>query len=352
MLKFTNKLIINNIITLTTLLLSANLFCQTDAKKHYINTYQNMAIEQMVKYKIPASITLAQGILESSSGKSYLATKANNHFGIKCHDWTGKTVYQDDDAENECFRKYKSVEQSYEDHSIFLATRSRYSELFELNILDYKGWAKGLKKAGYATNPQYPELLIGIIEEYKLYKYDRYVMGYITEEELYQEAPHIPSKVRKNIEHNSLEQKSFDNSKLSNHSVGICECMNEALFVEIYRNRAIYVYNGIFVTYLENSETINDVAKDLKVPKRRLLKFNDLPRKAILKQGDIIYLDYKNKRSKTKYHYVKYDNETLWSISQCYSITTKELMKRNKISSSNTVLPIGTRIKLKGSAVK
>ncbi len=337
------KIIIILLITLT----AVNLYSQHDAKKAYINEYQDMAIQQMIKYNIPASITLAQGILESASGKSELAVVANNHFGIKCHDWNGKKHYYDDDEKNECFRHYKSPVQSYEDHSIFLTTRSRYSDLFELNILDYKGWARGLKKAGYATNPKYPELLINLIEEYKLYKYDRYVMGYITEEELHLDDIRITKKAKKRIEISNYEQKSHSHHEFSDFSIGICDCMNEAKFVETYNNRAIYSYNGVFATFVEKGETIKDIAKDLKAPTRRLLKFNDLPRKAIAVYGDIIYLDYKKNRAKQKYHFVKYENETLWSISQCYAIDTKKLMKRNELSSSNTPLPVGTKIKLK-----
>ena len=130
----------------------------------------------MVKYKIPASITLAQGILESGNGNSALAKYSNNHFGIKCHDWNGKKIYHDDDEEQECFRKYDNPEYSYRDHSLFLANRARYSFLFELKKDDYKQWAKGLKKAGYATDPRYPQKLIDLIERYELYKYDNIVL--------------------------------------------------------------------------------------------------------------------------------------------------------------------------------
>ena len=139
----------------------------------YIKQYAPMAIEQMQKYKIPASITLAQGLLESGAGRSELALKSNNHFGIKCHDsWRGKKTYHDDDAKGECFRVYKSVADSYEDHSQFLSGRTRYASLFKLQITDYKAWARGLKKAGYATDPSYANRLISIIEDYELYKYD------------------------------------------------------------------------------------------------------------------------------------------------------------------------------------
>lgn len=142
---------------------------KSNSTQDYINTYTKIAIEQEKQYGIPACITLAQGILESGSGRSRLATEANNHFGIKCHnDWKGKKIYKDDDKQNECFRVYDNAEQSYIDHSLFLVGKKRYAELFKLKITDYKGWAKGLKQAGYATNPKYPQLLIDIIELYDL----------------------------------------------------------------------------------------------------------------------------------------------------------------------------------------
>ena len=140
---------------------------------HYIKTYAEVAQQEMKTYDIPASITLAQGILESGMGNSRLATQANNHFGIKCHkEWRGKRIYHDDDEKGECFRVYKDPRNSYRDHSLFLTTRSRYDFLFELNKRDYKAWAKGLKKAGYATDPEYPDKLINLIERYRLDRYD------------------------------------------------------------------------------------------------------------------------------------------------------------------------------------
>ena len=143
----------------------------------YIATYADIAKEEMRRYKIPASITLAQGILESASGKGRLAVKANNHFGIKCHGWTGAKIYHDDDRSQECFRKYKEAKSSYEDHSKFLTGRGRYADLFKLKQDDYKGWARGLKKAGYYTARKYPDKLISLIERYKLYEYDEEVLG-------------------------------------------------------------------------------------------------------------------------------------------------------------------------------
>ena len=142
----------------------------------YIANYSAIAITEMKKYKIPASITLAQGILESGSGNGRLSAKANNHFGIKCHNWNGDKIYHDDDALQECFRKYTHAEESFNDHSLFLTSRSRYANLFKLKSGDYKGWAHGLKKAGYATDPKYPNKLIDLIERYKLYQYDDFVL--------------------------------------------------------------------------------------------------------------------------------------------------------------------------------
>ena len=145
--------------------------------ERYIDIHKSTAQQEMRLYGIPASVTLAQGLLESGSGKGRLSVEANNHFGIKCHGWTGKKIYHDDDAKQECFRKYKDAKYSFRDHSLFLSERKRYSKLFKLKKEDYKGWAKGLKAAGYATDKKYPQKLISLIERYKLYKYDKEVLG-------------------------------------------------------------------------------------------------------------------------------------------------------------------------------
>ncbi|MBU2951896.1 glucosaminidase domain-containing protein [Tamlana agarivorans] len=143
----------------------------------YIYAHHETAQQEMALYNIPASITLAQGILESGSGKGRLSVEANNHFGIKCHGWKGAKIYHDDDEDQECFRKYKDAKYSFRDHSLFLSERTRYSKLFKLKKEDYKGWAKGLKAAGYATDRKYPDKLISLIERYKLYEYDKAVLG-------------------------------------------------------------------------------------------------------------------------------------------------------------------------------
>lgn len=145
--------------------------------ERYIDTHKATAQQEMNLYGVPASITIAQGILESGSGNGRLSVEANNHFGIKCHGWTGKKIYHDDDAAQECFRKYKDAKYSFRDHSLFLTERKRYSKLFKLKKEDYKGWAKGLKAAGYATDRKYPQKLISLIERYKLYEFDKEVLG-------------------------------------------------------------------------------------------------------------------------------------------------------------------------------
>ena len=153
----------------------------TDKVVRYIHKYKDIARYEMSHSRIPASITLAQGILESGAGEGELTQRANNHFGIKCHGWQGEKVYHDDDKKGECFRKYPHPAQSFKDHSVFLTGRKRYASLFKLKVTDYKGWAKGLKKAGYATDPKYPNKLIRLIERYKLYQYDTGVSAAVEE---------------------------------------------------------------------------------------------------------------------------------------------------------------------------
>ncbi|UBZ09235.1 glucosaminidase domain-containing protein [Leeuwenhoekiella palythoae] len=155
----------------------AYVYAPFDKVEDYIEHFAPIAKEEMRLYKIPASITMAQAVLESGAGNGNLTKKANNHFGIKCHNWTGDVVYHDDDEKGECFRKYRDPKYSFRDHSLFLTGRSRYADLFDLEPDDYKGWARGLRKAGYATDRKYPEKLIAIIERYAMYNYDAEVLG-------------------------------------------------------------------------------------------------------------------------------------------------------------------------------
>lgn len=265
------------------LILSNSIFGQEISRKEYIEKYASLAVKQMHQYKIPASITLAQGILESNNGNSRLAVKANNHFGIKCHGWEGKKIFADDDKKNECFRNYKNVLESFVDHSLFLNKYSRYEFLFNYKITDYKSWAKGLKKAGYATNSKYPELLIKIIEENKLYQFDR-------------------EKIDENL---------------------------------ISGKRNIYMHpNKIKYVISQNQETYETIAKSLNIKLKQILKYNDNNKLSVLKVGTKVFIQPKRNRSKQRTHVVN-KGEDLRSISQTYGIKMKSLKKRNELILKN-----------------
>lgn len=249
--------------------------------REYIETYSVLAQEQMRKYHIPASITLAQGLLESGAGKGRLARLGNNHFGIKCHDWNGKRIYHDDDSRGECFRKYRSVRESYEDHSKFLVNRSRYQALFSLNDRDYKAWAKGLKKAGYATDPNYANKLIKIIEDYELYRYDR--------------SSSQTKKTSPSLSHNAFRS-------------------NNLLYIKA-----------------KSGDTFHSLGKEFGIRSRKLASYNELPVDIPLEKGDIVYLQKKkNKAAKRFRTHQVLSGESMHSISQRYGIQLKALYKMNR----------------------
>ncbi len=264
------------------------------AYQQYIDQYKDLAIEQMKRYGIPASITLAQGVLESGAGRSELARKGNNHFGIKCHTWGGATVYFDDDATSECFRAYPNVHDSYEDHSLFLAKGSRYRGLFKLSVTDYKGWARGLKAAGYATNPKYADRLIDIIQLYKLYRYD----------------------TAKTYDH-------FYARRSRDQKVG-----GAAL-------HPIYEFNENYYVKARKGDTFASIAAETGISRRKLAKYNERDKDDTLAEGDIIYLKKKRKNAPKSYkgrlHYVR-KGQSMYSISQLYGIRLKSLYKLNKLS--------------------
>ena len=273
------KIKINLVVSFIMLISFSEIFSQNLTRKQYITKYSVLAVKQMRQYKIPASITLAQGILESNNGNSKLAVKANNHFGIKCHGWEGKKIFEDDDKKNECFRKYKSPLESFKDHSLFLNKYSRYAFLFDYKITDYKSWARGLKKAGYATNKKYPELLIKIIEDNKLNIYDD-----------------------KDVE---------------------IEFISRIRNIYMHPNRIKYVKS-------ENQDTYMTIAKNLKIKLWQLQKYNDSKETNILAEGTIVFIQPKRKKGKVKIHtYNK--NESLISISQFYGVKLKSLKKRNDL---------------------
>jgi LysM repeat protein len=258
-----------------------NAVSQTITVKQYIDTFKNIAMREMLEYKIPASITLAQGLLESGSGNSRLAKQGNNHFGIKCKkDWTGCTILEDDDALQECFRCYAKAEDSYKDHSRFLKENKRYAALFLMDISDYKSWAKGLLAAGYATNQKYADLLISTIERNKLMQYDSMVIsGYNP----------YNTQIPANID---------------------------------------IVYNKVPSTVVQQNETIDKIANVNNKTINKLIKYNDLNFHSNIEPGDVLYLKPKKRKASVSNHEVK-EGETMWEISQKYAIRMSSLYKKN-----------------------
>lgn len=302
------------------------------SSEDYIEQWKITAIEQMNSHAIPASITLAQGILESGSGNSNLAKSANNHFGIKCHTtWDGKTFYQDDDAKDECFRSYDHASLSYHDHSEFLTTRQRYAELFSLKITDYQAWAKGLKKAGYATNPKYADLLIDIIEKYDLDQYDLmpYLPIEIEREKKQKEitaSHHGESPITIEAQN---ETKEIEINNLNNHQV------------EINKNRTRYIL-------VSEGDTFYRLSKEFNMSLWQLYKYNELGKRDVLRKGEIIYLDPKKGRaSKGNNIYICNQEMSLRDVSQQEGIKLKKLLQYNLSESPDTILPKGTKVILR-----
>lgn len=274
--------------------------------EQYVSEFKNAAIREMHEDGVPASITLAQGILESDAGNSLLAKEANNHFGIKCHnEWSGPVFVQDDDTKNECFRKYETVFDSYVDHSNFLRSRPRYAFLFTLEPNDYESWAYGLKAAGYATDPKYPERLLKIIEKYKLNQYDTMKLD---------QAPLLASTDNYNNYNKRIEQ--ITNAKYS-----------KPVSAEL---RTVKLINDRKCINAELGETIEDISTAYDIDPRLLRKYNDIheDKKLRFRHGEIIYIQPKKSKAKEHYHVVA-KNETMYSISQKYGIKLKSLYKKN-----------------------
>lgn len=288
-------------------------------RQTYIETYKDIAMREMRDYGIPASITLAQGILESADGKSRLATKGNNHFGIKCHGWKGKKIYHDDDAKGECFRVYDNAEESYKDHSIFLTTRSRYDKLFTYKQDDYKSWAKGLKKAGYATNPKYPKLLIKIIEENDLFLYDRMVLEGVGPEDLIATAD-VPPK------------EAYDPDAVT---VRVAERVE----VKEHPNDIKYIVVTPGLSYAKIEEQLN-------VWDWEIRRYNDLPKTYKPVLGDSLFIQPKRNRSRSVALYTVKPGDTLLKISQIYGVKIKAICRKNGIKPEEPLVP-GQVISLK-----
>ena len=276
---------------------------------NYIKQYAPLAVEQMKQHNVPASITLAQGLLESGAGLSTLSRKSNNHFGIKCGGgWRGRSVRANDDAPNECFRAYRKVEDSYEDHSLFLVGNQRYASLFKLKKTDYKSWARGLKKAGYATDPSYANKLITIIETYDLYKYDNDGM----------------SKREAKKWQKLLKKRPW-----------------------LANPHDVYIANGLAYVIARDGDTFQLLGGEFEIGWKKLVKYNDLQRDYTLEEGDIIYLKEKNKKTVADvvYHEVR-EGDSMHSISQIYGVRLKTLYKLN-VMADDHIPEVGERVWLK-----
>lgn len=257
--------------------------------EEYIAAYKEDAIKEMYLHKVPACITLAQGMLESGNGNSPLAKNANNHFGIKCHkEWGGETYIMDDDSANECFRKYDDVLDSYSDHSMFLFSRSRYAALFQLPISDYKGWCYGLKAAGYATDPKYPQRLIELIEKYNLQKLNI-------------------------VENTPLQSLPKEEKLKSDLSI-----------------REVYRFNHIRFVVAKENDSFYKIAHDFNLELDEILEYNDLSKSDKLSYGQKIYIQKKRRRALEPIHVVQ-KNETLKSIAQLHGIRLSSLCKKNRL---------------------
>lgn len=345
-------------IVLSMLLISGFLsFSQNTQRKKetldYIDKYKDIAMTEMVKYKIPASITLAQGILESGNGKSKLATKGNNHFGIKCHnDWKGKTMRQDDDAPKECFRVYKNAEESYNDHSKFLKNSSRYASLFDLEITDYKSWAKGLKKAGYATSPVYASALIKLIEDYNLQQYDQMVVQKKfkkkKKEEVKPAEQKEPTKEQPTEANNSKKIKKKNIKKSSTAVVNPVPVLFECKVVAMTPDHHFIRENfGVKFILTKDGDNLESLAKELKISKRQLIKYNNLGNKTTFTNDEVLYIGPKRNKAASGYKiHVIQPGETLSQVSRLYAVKLQRLYKMNGLD-ENSVLQIGQEIRLR-----
>lgn len=268
----------------------------------YIERYAEIAVEEMYRSGVPASITLAQGLLESRYGQSELAVKGNNHFGIKCHNWNGAGMYYDDDRKGECFRKYASPEESYRDHSDFLRFRDRYRFLFDLEPTDYKGWAHGLKKAGYATDSKYPQKLISLIEEFELYKYD-------LDGGDRRQRPDSPARLER--------VERLDDSRK--------ETFHFAL------SRQMYSKNGVPFVYSVEGESYASIAARYNLFHKEILRYNDLKEDVTLYPGTVVYLQKKKKQAAKGLdkHIVEEDDMSLTDIAQRYAVKLSSLLRMN-----------------------
>lgn len=314
----------NSIVVFLSLVTSAGFAQKKELVTNYINTYKDLAVAEMKRTGVPAAITLAQGIHESGAGNSKLVLESNNHFGIKCKsNWTGESVKHDDDAKAECFRKYPASEQSYKDHSDFLKNGQRYASLFQLDPTDYKGWAKGLKQAGYATNPKYPEVLIKLIEDYDLQDYTFIALGNESD---------IKQTIAKNeqLVSNEITQATTPVQKGIDYPSGQ------------------FKINDTKVVFVKKGTSFLSIAKQYDVDLSKIFEFNEISRSEITENDQLIYLQRKRKTGDNEFHTVQ-PGETLYAIAQQEAIRLESLRELNWLSEEG-IPATGERLHLKSKS--
>ena len=296
----------------------------------------------MYRSGVPASITLAQGMLESSNGQSELAVKGNNHFGIKCHEWKGPRMFYNDDRRGECFRKYSTAEESFRDHSDFLRYRDRYKFLFDLETTDYRGWAYGLKRAGYATDPAYPRKLIKLIEDYNLDRFDRMSESYA-----------LSGEDTGNRKKKSRRKKVRDAAAASiPQSPSVLEqaqplSQKEGREFDFSLSRQLYSQNGVPFVYSSEGETYSSIAKGNGLFKKEILRFNDADKDMTLLPGTVVYLQKKKNHAADHIEmHVAEEGDSLREISQRYGVKLKSIVRMNGFSES-TALHEGDVVRLR-----
>ncbi len=342
------KPILISLLTLLTLVATAQ---KSQSYLNYIKQYAPLAQEEQRRHHIPASITLAQGLLESGAGQSELARKSNNHFGIKCgSSWTGASTYHDDDRRGECFRKYSHPSQSYTDHSIFLK-KERYASLFKLRITDYKGWAHGLKKAGYATDPRYAYKLIDIIETYDLNSYDRGAS--VTTSKPSTSSSRLEKRTKRKDDAQTTRTKRTSRKGRSRHitqPVATAATVTAATTssmgtVASYTPHRTYRNNGVRYVRAVAGDTYASIAGEFGISLKEILHFNDLTADQPLADQELVYLSWKKTKGRTTYHTVK-AGESARSIAQKHGVRMSKIYDINNIPYTESV-KIGQRLRLK-----
>jgi len=289
----------------------------TEVILNYINTYKDLAIEEMQRTGVPAAIKLAQGIHETTAGTSDLVLQSNNHFGIKCKDtWTGASVFHDDDSRGECFRKYPSAMESYRDHSNFLKGSDRYSFLFRLDPTDYKDWAYGLKRAGYATNPRYPQVIIGLIEDYHLQDYTLIALG---------KMPVAENAIAKTTIENG--EKQTEPSFVIKQEETIKQ-PEKIIDKPSYPEGSEFRINDTRVIYAKKGSSFLAIAQEYNVPLARVFEFNDMAQTEVVNKDQLIYLQRKRKTGNNEFHTIQ-PGETLYDIAQQEAIRLETLLEYN-----------------------